>query len=64
MDHLASNFLYFGTNNFEIFLNSFLSLILFGECTSGERSEEMHVHIHGKENEKILSYIKIKHVSV
>ena len=31
---------------------------------SGERSKEMHVHIDGKKNEKILNYIKIKHLSV
>jgi hypothetical protein len=31
---------------------------------SSERSKEMHVHIDGKENEKILSYIKVNHVSV
>jgi hypothetical protein len=29
---------------------------------AGERGKEMHVHIGGKENEKILSHIKIKHV--
>ena len=32
------------------------------EYTSGERRKETHVHIGGKENDKVLSYIKIKHI--
>ena len=43
-------------------MSSFLDLILFEECTSGEMSKEMHVYIGDKENKKILSYVKIKHV--
>ena len=39
-------------------------MMLFEEYTSDERSKEMHVHIDGKENGRILSYIKIKHVGV
>jgi hypothetical protein len=51
-------------NSFDKFLNSFLGLILFEEHTSGERNKETHVHIDGNENEKILSYIKKKHLDV
>jgi hypothetical protein len=40
------------------FWETLRSLILFDEYTRGERSEEMYVHICGKENEKILSYIR------
>ena len=53
-----------GHQNFEKILSSFLSLIPFEEYTSSERSKEMHVHIDSKENEKILGYIKIKHLGV
>ena len=56
-------FLYFGTKKIEAILSFlFLSFIQFEEHTSGERGKEMHVHIGGKENEKILSHVKIKHV--
>ena len=41
----------------------FLDFIyLLWECTNGERSREMHMHIGGKENENIVSYMKIKYV--
>lgn len=39
-----------------------LNLIVFGHYTSGERSEEMHVYIGGKEIEKNDYDIKMKHV--
>lgn len=51
-----------GLKKFEFFFGrSFLSSILFEEYTSSERSKEIHVHVGGKESEKILTYIKIKH---
>jgi hypothetical protein len=36
-------------------------LIPFEEYVSDERSKEMHVRVGGKENEEIITYIKIKH---
>lgn len=42
----------------------FLNFVVFEDYMSGERSKEMHMHIDGKENEKILSHMKIKHVGV
>jgi hypothetical protein len=39
-----------------------VSSIIIEEYTSGERSKEVHVHIGGKENKKIVTYIKIQHV--
>lgn len=39
-----------------------MSLILFGEYMSGERREKnVHLHIVGKETERILGYIMITH---
>ena len=58
---LASGFsLFQGTKTFRKLWVFYLSLILFGEYTNGEGSKEVHVHVGGKENEKIFSYIKIK----
>lgn len=51
---------YFGEKSLRKSLSSFLIVILFEEYTSGERRKEMHVHIDGKEIEKILSHIKIR----
>jgi hypothetical protein len=50
--------------NLREYLVLFLSFIIFEDYMSGERSKEMHVHIDGKQNEKILSHMKIKHVGV
>ena len=50
-----------GQTHFEKILSSFLNLNLNKKYTSGERRKEMHVHVDGKENGKVLSYIKIKY---
>lgn len=42
----------------------FLNFIVFEDYMTGERSKEMHMHIDGKENEKIPSHMKIKYVGV
>ena len=53
--------LFQGYQTWSIFLVHFLSLILFKECTSGDRGKEVHVHIGSKESENILSYINMTH---
>ena len=45
------------------FVVLFLSLILFGVYTSGNMRIYMHVYMGDTQNEKVFSYIKIKHVN-
>ena len=52
--------LLWGKKTFKNILGSFLSVTLFEEYTSGERSKEMHVSTYSKENEKILLLYKTK----
>lgn len=63
LEKLGRDFVFallYGNKTSRTFQSIVIGFILFGECASGERSKELHMHIGGKVAENLLDYIKVK----